>query len=235
MNESRPAQDPENPLNSSLSSRSLAVVLAMVTIVALLALSPQAMARAPKAHPHKVCSAVAKAHSKRVARACAQARHGSRTHRAKAQVKSKGKGHHARHAAKGKRGVKNAAKGKLRTPAGVVKNPATCEDGSVPVLESDGYFSCDDESEPGCENGATPMLSANGAKLICGIAPKGAKGSSAPAEAACEDGSTPNPAEGEFDCDDESEPTCENGSEPTLSNDGLSLFCNVSTSEKKAG
>jgi hypothetical protein len=224
-------------LNSSLSSRSLAAVLAlplaMLTIVALLALSPQAMAHAPKAHAHKACSAAARAHSKRIARVCAESRHASRSHKGKAHLKGNGKAHHAKHAAKAKPGVRKAAKGKLKTPAGVVKSPATCEDGSVPVLESDGYFSCGDESEPGCENGAIPMLSANGARLICGIAPKEV---SAPAEAACEDGSTPGQAgDGTFSCDDESEPTCENGSEPTLSSDGTTLLCNVSTTEKKAG
>lgn len=231
-----------DPVNRSLSSRSLtaflALALAMVTILALLAFSGQAMAHTPKAHAHKACSPSSVSHSKRGAHACAQSRHGSKPHKGKAHAHAKVKGHHAKHATKGKKVVKKAAKRKVKVPASAVKSPATCEDGSVPVLESDGYFSCDDESEPGCESGAIPMLSANGSKLICGIAPKGIapKGIAPSAEAACEDGSTPSQSgEGSFSCDDESEPTCENGSEPTLSNDGTNLLCNVSTTEKKAG
>jgi hypothetical protein len=221
-------------LPASLSSRSLTAVLALalstVAIVALLVLSPLALA-----HGHKAACSSAATHSKHGARACTQSKRAASSHkrksdaRPKAKPKAKPKGHHAKHAVTTKKTVKTKAK----SPAGTIQTPAVCEDGSVPVQESNGFFACDDESEPGCENGATPMLSPNGKKLICGPA---AKGASVAREAACEDGSTPSQgSDGSFSCDDESEPTCENGSEPTLSSNGSTLVCDVSTTEKNAG
>jgi hypothetical protein len=219
-------------LITSLPSRRLTALLAaalsMVAIVVLLALSAQAKA---DTH-HAVCSS--SAHARHGVRACAQSKHVSGSHKRKAHGKGKGKGHHFKHSAKSKGAAKKkaGAKGKLKFPAGTIKTPAICEDASAPVRESDGFFSCDDESEPGCENGSTPMLSSNGLSLVCGPAAKG----SALTEAACEDGSTPNlAADGSFSCDDESEPSCENGSEPILSSDSSHLLCDVSTAEKSSG
>jgi hypothetical protein len=199
------------------------LALSTIAIVVLLALSAQA-----KAETHNAACSSSVRHG---ARACAQSRHASKSHKGKAHAKGKGKGHHAKHAAKPKSAAKKQAgeKSKPRVPAATINTPAVCEDRSVPVRESDGFFSCDDESEPGCENGSTPMLSRDGLSLICGPAPKG----SPLTEAACEDGSTPTLAtDGSFSCDDESEPSCENGSEPILSSDASHLLCNVSTAEK---
>jgi len=215
-------------LPTSLPSRSLTAVLALalsiVAIVAVLVLSPQALA-----HGHKAACSSSATHSKHGARACVQSRRAGGSHKSKAHARPKVKGHHAKHAVTTKKTVKTKAK----APTGTIQTPAVCEDGSLPVRESDGFFSCDDESEPGCENGAIPQLTPNGAKLICGPA---AKGASIAPEAACEDGSTPSKGpNGVFSCDDESEPTCENGSEPTLSSNGSTLLCNVSTREKNAG
>ena len=213
---------------TSLPSRSLTAVLALalsiVAIVAVLVLSPQALA-----HGHKAACSSSATHSKHGARACVQSRRAAKSHKRKAHARPKVKGHHSKHAAT----TNKTTKKKAKSPTGTIQTPAVCEDGIVPVRESDGFFSCDDESEPGCENGSTPMLTPNGTKLICGPAPKGAP--EAP-EAACEDGSTPSKGpNGVFSCDDESEPTCENGSEPTLSSNGSTLLCNVSTREKNAG
>jgi hypothetical protein len=214
-------------LITSLPSRRLTALLALAlstfAIVVLLALSAQA-----KADTHNAACASSVRHG---VRACAQSRHASRSHRGKAHAKGKRKGHHGKHVVTPKSAAKKTAgaKGKPKISAATIKTPAICEDGSVPVRESDGFFSCDDESEPGCENGSTPMLSRNGLSLICGPAPKG----SPLTEAACEDGSTSNLAtDGSFSCDDESEPSCENGSEPVLSSDASHLLCNVSTAEK---
>ena len=158
---------------TSLPSRRLTALLALalsaIAIVVLLALSAQA-----KAETHNAACASSVRHG---ARACVQSRHASKSHKGKAHAKGKGKGkgHHAKHVVTPKSAAKKkaAAKAKPKITAATIKTPAVCEDGSVPVRESDGFFSCDDESEPGCENGSTPMLSRNGLSLICGPAPKG--------------------------------------------------------------
>jgi hypothetical protein len=46
---------------------------------------------------------------------------------------------------------------------------AVCEDGSAPARAKGGSFSCDDGSEPTCENGAIPTRSGNGKTLVCPI------------------------------------------------------------------
>jgi len=42
-----------------------------------------------------------------------------------------------------------------------------CEDGTAPLLMSDGSFACDDESEPACEDGSLPTPSPDGSELLC--------------------------------------------------------------------
>lgn len=44
---------------------------------------------------------------------------------------------------------------------------AVCEDESAPVRAGDGSYSCDDGSEPLCQDGAMPTFSNNGSTLIC--------------------------------------------------------------------
>jgi hypothetical protein len=44
---------------------------------------------------------------------------------------------------------------------------AVCEDESAPVRAGDGSYSCDDGSEPVCQDGAIPTFSKNGSTLIC--------------------------------------------------------------------
>jgi hypothetical protein len=79
--------------------------------------------------------------------------------------------------------------------------PASCENGTPPVLDSAG-FACEDGSEPQCVDGATPKLSHNGKLLLCPAATGGESGSG---EAECEE-------EEELECAASGEPdeqTCE--------------------------
>jgi hypothetical protein len=221
---------------TSLPSRTLTVValiLSMATATVLLALAPRAVAQGRGT----VCRPPSTAHPTRGARACTQSKATSKSSRkSKAHPRSKGKGPRYKHAAANtKRGAaaNRTAKTKAKSPAGTSQSPAICENRSVPVRASDGYFSCADESEPICENGSIPTLSNNGSTLLCGAEPSGGP---APAEATCEDGSLPLLAgDGSFSCHDESAPGCENGSAPTLSSDRSTLLCNVIVGAKGAG
>ncbi|HEX3519545.1 MAG TPA: hypothetical protein VHT29_10980 [Solirubrobacteraceae bacterium] len=58
--------------------------------------------------------------------------------------------------------------------------PAICEDASKPV-DHDGTFTCADASEPGCADGATPVV--HGKSLLCQAAVEEA---TAPGEEGCE-------------------------------------------------
>jgi hypothetical protein len=194
----------------------LAVAISICTVAALLVFSAQTMAQVSRA----ACSSSARA--KHAAHACTQSRRTPKSsHGGKAHGHSKIKGHHPKHAAV----KKAAAKAKPAKPT-----PALCADGSVPAL-LEGDFACDDESEPVCENGTTPMLSSSGTSLVCVIAKK--KSRAASTQPLCEDGSDPLRAgDGSFYCDDESEPVCENGSEPAPSSNGASLLCGAAPVEE---
>jgi hypothetical protein len=200
----------------------LALALSITTIVVLFALSPRAMAEVRSAS----CRSSSTAHLKRDSGACAQAGHVSKLDRkSKGHSHAKVRGHHSKHSKKGKHKTKAKRKATARTHA---LAPALCEDGSAPVNEGGGSFSCADESEPVCSNGTAPVLSSNGHKLLCAVK----AGDSGQTEAVCEDGSAPIAGgEGSFSCDDESMPVCEDGSIPALSSSGLTLVCAPESSD----
>jgi hypothetical protein len=75
------------------------------------------------------------------------------------------------------------AKKRHKRAAPLPRIPASCEDGSAPVL-SEGSFHCSDGSEPQCVDGATPAASHNGKMLLC---PAVAGGEGSSAEAECEE------------------------------------------------
>jgi len=206
----------------------LALALSMATAGALLALSPQAMAQAHSA----ACTSSVTAHPKRGAHACTRAAGTSSSRKSKTHARSKAKGHHSKHAKKHKRKAKAKAKAKKHaTSAAKSPTPAVCEDGSAPVNDGGGVFTCADESEPMCSNGSTPVLSSNRASLVCGVNASG----SGSTEATCEDGSAPvRASDGSFFCDDESQPVCEDGSTPVVSSSGLTLVCAGESSDSGA-
>ena len=199
----------------------LALAVSMATIVMLLALSPRAIAQARGAS----CPSSLAAHLRRGSSACAQAERASRPARkSRARSHPKVKGHH-KHSKKGKHKTKAKRKATSRAHA---LAPALCEDGSAPVDEGGGSFSCADESEPACSNGSTPVLSSNGEKLLCAVKAGGSEDTGA----VCEDGSAPvQVSEGSFSCDDESMPVCEDGSTPALSSSGSTLVCGPESSD----
>jgi hypothetical protein len=141
------------------SALTLAVFLA-VLVAALLGPS-QSLAQT-----HKLDCAHARA--KRNAQACVQF-----AHRGKARHASKHRGKHTL--------ANNAPSETLPALAA-----ASCEDGSAPVLESNGSFSCGDGSEPECEDGSTPTRSGNGKNLLCPVIGEADPESSEAAE--CEEG-----------------------------------------------
>jgi hypothetical protein len=211
-------------LTARLPSRSLtaviAVALSMATIALLLSPAPQAQARTA------ACPPPLATHLKHGTHACVQAKGAARpAHKGKAHAHARPnvKGHHSRHGAK--RGRKKAAR---RKPPAHSQTPAVCEDGSTPVNEGGGSFSCADESQPECLNGSVPVLSSNHSALVCevkAVAPS-------QSEAVCEDGGAPVRAgDGSFSCVDESQPVCENGSIPTPSSSGTTLICGAAPSD----
>jgi hypothetical protein len=84
------------------------------------------------------------------------------------QPARKRRAHHAT-----RRRSKHAKKTPKASPRSPALAAAYCEDGSVPVLVGNGSFSCDDGSEPACEDGATPTVSRNGRSLVCPVAGEG--------------------------------------------------------------
>jgi hypothetical protein len=140
------------------SALTLAVFLA-VLVAALLGPS-QSLAQT-----HKLACAHARA--KRSAQACVQS-----AHRGKARHASKHRGKHT---------LANAPSETLPALAA-----ASCEDGSAPVREGNGSFSCADGSEPECEDGSTPTRSGNGKSLLCPVIGEAGPESSEAAE--CEEG-----------------------------------------------
>ena len=104
---------------------------------------------------------------------------------------AQGQAHHAQ-ALTGKQsrhaGAAPAAK---RTPPHAVAAPAVCEDGSAPVREGEGSYSCADGSEPVCaRRRRTGRPSSNG---VGAVLPDGATAAAASnaAKPSCEDGSAP--------------------------------------------
>jgi hypothetical protein len=227
------------------------LMLAVLTAVgAMLAICGQAAARTRGV----ACSASAGTRVKRGAHAC-----GHSGHHGKAHPKSK---HHSKHAATKPAGKAKRAKAhhtrrptrkaKRKAPPALIK--ARCENGAAPVHAATDFFVCVDGSEPYCENGSYPIVSRNGANLMCngatakrsapGAPPTSGAGSkpgggssSGPSrteaeEAICEDGSSPFPQHGSFVCDDESEPYCEEGAYPAPSSDGQTLMCDAESAEE---
>jgi hypothetical protein len=74
------------------------------------------------------------------------------------------KRHHKHARGSLKRRAARHAKGR-RSHAAV---KARCENGSAPTLLGEGSFSCDDGSQPECDNGATPTPGANQV-LLCPV------------------------------------------------------------------
>jgi hypothetical protein len=145
------------------STRRRASALTLVVLLAVLvtALLGPAQTLAQTRKPS--CS---HAKSKHGAHACVQA-----SHKGKARHSGKHRGKHTLATNPGE--------------AAPVVEPASCEDGSIPVKEANGSFSCADGSEPACEDGASPTRSRNGKSLLC---PATAEPESETGEAECEEG-----------------------------------------------
>jgi hypothetical protein len=188
-------------LTISLPGRRLAAVLASslsMAAVVVLALSPQTMAQARK----PACPSSSIAHPKRGVHACARSEHTSKSpHKGNAHARLKANRHHAKHAVVNKR--ERATKNTTPSPS-TRQTAAICDDGSVPVRAGDGSFSCEDDSEATCENGANPSTSSDGSTLVCGVDTSGDSGSTG---VACEDGTAATQAsDGSFSCAEDSEP-----------------------------
>jgi hypothetical protein len=145
------------------STRRLARTLTLVVFLAVLvaALLGPAQTLAHTRRPS--CSHPGTKHG---ARACGQSSH-------------KGKKRHSK---------KHRAKHTLANVPGETApavEPASCEDGSAPVQEANGSFSCSDGSEPECEDGANPTRSHNGKSLLCPVI---AEPESESGEGECEEG-----------------------------------------------
>ncbi len=195
---------PANAVKASSKLRRATLLPTLLPAALALLLSGPAPSDAARAR-----SSCASDHAKR-ARACAERRH-ARTH-GKAKKRSK---HHRPSAGKGSH---NAA-----TPAPSALAPATCEDGSRPTSEGDGSFSCADGSEPVCQHGVEPVAARGSGKPVC---PAPAAGATEWSEAECEDGGTPERAQGGvWACEDGSEPACADESQPRSSDDGSMLVC----------
>lgn len=189
----------------------LALALLLAALAAPLCRPAPSSARAATS----ACSS-ASAHAGQPVRACA-----GRTRSGHSHGKAKGRHSGRRHPIHKKKQATHY--GSVQPPAPAPPKPATCEDGSQPVSEGEGSFSCANGSEPVCASGVQPVPAKNGAKLICPASP--AAGSEW-SEAECEDGSAPERAgDGSFACEDESQPACPDGSHPTPSDDGSMLVC----------
>ena len=136
---------------------SLSLVLSLLVFAAALVMAPaSSLAQTPRTN----CTS-SSSNTRHSSRACAAAARKAEERRANA------KKHHAKHkTVKAKHKKKSAAK-----PALTTYLPALCEDSTPPVLASDGGFSCEDGSEPTCENGVEPILSSNQSALLCAVLP----------------------------------------------------------------
>ncbi len=151
----------------------LAATLLSVVLVLALASSARAADRSQRATCHSLF-----VHSGHGARACAGSRgaggrsagHGARRHSRKTRKHGK---HHAKkkHARKPDgSAVETGHEGERQTAAKRTLE-ATCEDTSSPVIDGEGAFSCQDGSEPRCEEGLLPILSESGVALVCEAEP----------------------------------------------------------------
>jgi len=139
-----------------------APALTLTVLCAALLGAPQSLASAR----HSGCRASASAHggSRRsstadAARAC--------THT------DKGRGHHAAKPHRKHRRTKGKGHRRSSHQRSDLFTPALCADGTAPTSLGEGSFSCDDGSEPGCKDGATPVIAADGASLVCAVALEG--------------------------------------------------------------
>lgn len=195
------------------------LLLCLALLTAVLAPAPDALAQAQKTPCAR--SKPASHRSK-----CPQ-------HGAKGGRRGSSKGSH-RHPAKS-RGAAHAVKTHARNaPAAPLLTPAVCADESEPLRASNGTFSCDDGSQPGCEDESSPIREHHSLACVVTAPPAGESncpeegagsfcltGSSGSGEPVCEDGSTPIASgEGTPICDDGSEPACEDGSAPLETGDG---------------
>jgi hypothetical protein len=144
------------------------------------------------AESHKPTCSSSHAKARHAARACPRAARKTRT---RSTAKRRVKRSHT------KTGTKRTSRGsKARQFV-----PAVCDDGSAPVVGAEGSFSCEDGSEPLCEDGATPTRSSNGKSLVCAVSSE----SEASGEAECEEqeaeeglGCSAGAEAGELACED---------------------------------
>lgn len=216
-------------MTASVPTRSIvALALCAAAAMALLALPGRSSAQVR----NTPCASARTVDPRHAPHACVRSAHASKG-RAHAQPTARGR--HFRHSAAKHRAAKRRpahgpAKKRARSSTPVSLIPAICEDGGRPVSTGGGRFSCDDESEPMCEDGSPPVPSQDGSRLECKVSAKAGA-----SEASCEDGSAPVLAgEGQFSCDDESEPACEDGTAPTLSS-GSSLVCDAGPPARSDG
>jgi hypothetical protein len=153
-------------LTATLSLRRLASALALGLSLGVLAAAALLGPAQTLAQTHRATCPSSGAHSK--------AKHGHGC----AKPARKGKSHRtAKHHAK-------RTKTKAGSSASGAFVPARCEDGSLPVAAANGSFSCDDGSEPECENGAAPTRSSKDKKLLCPVSTHNEPGAG---EAECEE------------------------------------------------
>jgi len=223
-------------MTRSVHSQSVAtIVLALFATAALvlLAVPGRSTAQARSAP----CAAPRAGQPHRGANVCSRSdRASGSSHKAGAHAQPTTKGRRSRHSAARHRTAKRrtargpAKKKRTRSSAPARLTPAICEDGSQPVSTGAGRFSCEDGSEPICEDGS-PVTVRDGSQPECAVSATGVA-----TEARCEDASSPVSAgDGQFSCDDESEPVCEDGSEPTPSSDGSRLLCDAGAPGKGEG
>lgn len=126
--------------------RALACLALLVALLASAALSAGAFARPASGH-RATCTA--SRHSK----------HGAGRHCAK------------RHAKKTRGGAHKSKKPAVKSPAPTPKlTPAVCEDGSAPAHSTSGSYTCEDGSEPACEDGSDPLRPSSASAPMCRVA-----------------------------------------------------------------
>lgn len=133
----------------------------------------------------------------------------------KSSRRSKKTRHSSRHHAK-PAPTKKAPK--TSTPASASVLPARCEGGEAPVRAADGTFSCNDGSEPECEDGATPTASHKGTRLVCPVSTEADAESSSTGAECEEEGLACNAGAGEQPCE-------------TSGSDGSSFSCEADSED----
>jgi hypothetical protein len=121
------------------------------------------------------------------------------TEHACSQSSHKGRAHHTSKCHVKRTSTKKSPKTHQAT------TPAYCEDASAPVRAMSGSFSCEDGSEPQCDEGAQPQRSANGKSLVCPVLPEEEPSAG---ETECEEGLGATCSAGDTS-PAVSEPTCE--------------------------